>query len=284
MGSGSYSLQDRTVRAYSSGYFTKTSDEIFTSKSINNLMNPYRVMLRESRDSEEHPESLAIVIALDETGSMGSIPYNLVKDGLPHIMDNIFQKGIKHPQLLFLGIGDHECDNSPLQVGQFESNDELLDKWLTNLYLEGRGGGNGGESYLLAWYFAGYRTSIDCFEKRKQKGFLFTIGDEPTLSSISSKQLQNLLGEGEYSNFSAVQLLDKARELYNVFHVHMKCTCSGQSALTINGWKELLGDNLLIANYVQDVPILIANTISLNNQNVIVESRTTPSSKIEILL
>ena len=85
---------------------------------------------------------------------MGHVPHALVQDGLPHIMETILKKGVEDPQVLFLAIGDHTCDEAPLQVGQFESSDELLDRWLTDVYLEGHGGGNDGESYMLAWYFA----------------------------------------------------------------------------------------------------------------------------------
>ncbi|GAG60058.1 unnamed protein product [marine sediment metagenome] len=128
MGGGIYSSTSRSVRALKSGYDFKSTQEIFTERQINNAMSPYGVGIRESKDSVEHPESLAIVLALDETGSMGSIPHYLVKEGLPKIMENIINKNnIRDPQILFLGIGDHECDDSPLQVGQFESNDELLD-------------------------------------------------------------------------------------------------------------------------------------------------------------
>src|ERR1700690_3760507 len=136
MGSGGYSTSDRTLRAASMGFHTKPTSEIFKEKTINTAMNPSGVKIRESRDSKEHPNSLAIILALDVTGSMGSIPHHLVKDGLPSVMEDIIKAGIKDPQVLFLGIGDHECDNFPLQVSQFESSDELLDKWLTTIYLE----------------------------------------------------------------------------------------------------------------------------------------------------
>ena len=136
MGGGSYSTTSRAIRATSLGYHTKSLSENFTRKRIQNGMNPNGIVLRESRDSAEHPTSLAIVLSLDLTGSMGAVPATLIKDGLPHIMDSIIKAGTEHPQLLFVGVGDHECDNSPLQVGQFESSDELLDKWLTDIYLE----------------------------------------------------------------------------------------------------------------------------------------------------
>lgn len=38
--------------------------------------------IRECRDSEEHPESLPIIIALDVTGSMGMVPHSLITGGL----------------------------------------------------------------------------------------------------------------------------------------------------------------------------------------------------------
>lgn len=262
MGSGSYSADDRSIRACSAGYFTKTTNEIFTAKNINNAMNPNGITVREARDSKEHPNSLAIILGLDVTGSMGTVPHHLVKDGLPNVMDGIIKKGIKDPQVLFMGIGDHECDSSPLQVGQFESSDELLDKWLTDLYLEGGGGGNYGESYLLAWYFASKHTSIDCFEKRKQKGFLFTIGDEPVLDSIPKSALKRIMGKGQYGDIDATELLKLAREKYNVYHIHIKETPSGARQEVIDGWKQLIQDNLIIAEKHQDVSKIITSIVT----------------------
>jgi hypothetical protein len=263
MGGGSYSTSARSVRATSLGYHTKSLREVYDKKKIQNGMNPNGVTMRESRDSIEHPNSLAIIIALDLTGSMGSVPAHLVKDGLPHIMESIIKAGTEHPQLLFVGVGDHECDDSPLQVGQFESSDALLDKWLTDIYLEGGGGGNTGESYHLAWYFAGYHTSIDCFEKRQQKGFLFTIGDEPCLESLDKAALKIIMGDGQYKNHTAQSLLEKAREKYEVFHINVSETGAGSRPETHNKWRDLIGSaNFLMAQRSSDIPDMIANTIN----------------------
>lgn len=261
MGYGSYSVDSRTSRATTLGYYTKSSNEIFKQKSINNAMNPHGISTRESRDSDEHPNTLAIILALDVTGSMGSIPNHMIKDGLPTIMGTIIERGTPDPQLLFLAIGDHECDESPLQVGQFESSDELLDKWLTDVYLESGGGGNAGESYLLAWYFASHHTGIDCFDKRNEKGFLFTVGDEPTLKAIPKKTISEIMGDGQFETFSAAQLLDMARERFHVYHLHIKQTSSGSRQHVIDGWKQLMGDNLLVIENYQDVSRIIAETV-----------------------
>lgn len=262
MGMGSYSVDDRAKRATTLGYTSKPASQIFTQRDLSNAMNPEGVMLRESRDSEEHPNSVSIILALDVTGSMGSIPHFLVKEGLPNIMGNIIQRGIRDPQLLFLAVGDHECDRSPLQVGQFESSDPLLDKWLTEVYLEGGGGGNAGESYLLAWYFAAWHTAIDCFEKRGQKGFLFTIGDEPTLPELPAEALANIMGKGQHRNHHALELLDKAREKYHVYHLHIKETSAGSQKTTQDGWKQLMGDNLILVDRHTEIARIIPETVA----------------------
>jgi hypothetical protein len=277
MGHGSYSLEDRSTRAFSAGYHTKSAQEIFTSKQVNNAMNPNGITIRESRDSEDHPNTLAIILALDVTGSMGSIPHFLVKEGLPHIMGSIIQNGIKDPQLLFLAIGDHECDSAPLQVGQFESSDELLDKWLTTVYLEGGGGGNDGESYSLAHYFAAKHTSIDCFEKRKVKGFLFTIGDEPTLKSYPASVVKSIMGAVQSDNYTATDLLDKAKEMYNVFHLHIMQGSNGTRREVMDGWKQLMGDNLIIVERREDVAKVIAGIVSKSAPTVSEKQPFTPS-------
>ena len=259
MGHGSYSYDSRMTRARSLGYDTKSTREIFTSTSLNNNMNPKGVTLREARDSDDHPESIPIVIALDETGSMGKIPHFLVRDGLPNMMQKIIDNGVSSPQVLFLGIGDHECDRAPLQVGQFEASDELLDKWLTDLYLEGNGGANAGESYLLAWFFASRYTETDHLAKRGKKGILFTIGDEPTLMNLSAGAQRNIMGEGQYQDHSAAELLADAREKYEVFHLHILEGSAGMRSR--DSWKQLMGDNVIFIQHKEDVAQTIANIV-----------------------
>lgn len=269
MGAGGYSIKDRNLRATNLGYFDKGIDDIFDKKELHIEMNPKDVMIRESRDSEEHPNSLAIIIALDVTGSMGMIPYYLVKEGLPHIMGEIFKAGIKDPQILLMGVGDHKCDQAPFQVGQYESNDELLDKWLTSIYLEGHGGGNGGESYHLAWYFAGHRTSIDCFEKRNQKGFLFTIGDDAVHKDLPKNSFDQIFNKGEFENMSSFDCLQQAQKMYNVFHIHINETMTGQQSYVLESWKEILGNNLIEIkdhkNVSKVISTKIIETLQLNS-------------------
>jgi hypothetical protein len=268
MGDDRYGYADRSVRAFASGYYDKAPDEIFLQnkeKRIHESMDPKSALLRESRDSQSNPNSVPIIVALDVTGSMRSIPHILVKDGLPNMVANMIQRGINDPAILFLAIGDHENDDAPLQVGQFESGDKELDLWLTRTWLEGKGGGNDGESYLLAWYFAAKHTITDAWEKRGQKGFLFTIGDEPCLRTLPKRVVEELMGEHVQSNFTAEGLLEMAKEKYEVFHLHMMQGSDGRSSL--HYWQNLLGQRCIVVEDYEQVGNIIADTVATFTEN-----------------
>ena len=171
---GSYYSDDaaRSVRSVRS---TKSVDDVFVSNKLGKVdpaLDPKGLKMRESRDSDAHPDSNAIMVMFDVTGSMGSIPAHFASDkqALPALMALLTSKGyIPDPQILFGAIGDANSDSTPFQIGQFESGNEM-DDWLTKIFLEGNGGGQNHESYELAYYAATRHTSIDCFEKRNKKG------------------------------------------------------------------------------------------------------------------
>lgn len=265
MGSSVYNTELRSERAFISNYAKASVNEIFTQnnlRTIHESMEPKKALIRESRDSETHPNSVPIIIALDVTGSMGKIPHHLIKDGLPTLMSGIIQNGIPDPQVLFLAVGDVTCDLHPLQVGQFESGDEELDMWLTRTYLEGGGGGNDGESYQMAWHYASNHTITDAWEKRNQKGFLFTIGDEPIHSSFTKKYLNEIFGQDYQGNTKNEDLLEDAQKMYNVYHIHVAETSSGRRSLGF--WKNLMGQHCISVESHTEIPKVIANIVSSN--------------------
>src|SRR5512144_834384 len=132
--------------------------------------------VRESRDSAEHPVSLAVAVLFDVTGSMGTVP-RVLQAKLPDLHSLVQRRGyVEHPQLLFGAIGDATCDRVPLQIGQFES-DNRMDAQLGTIVLEGGGGGQRTESYELAAYFMARHTRLDSLVKRGRRGYLFIIGD-----------------------------------------------------------------------------------------------------------
>lgn len=259
MGGGTYNSDTRAIRSTTRGYATKRVEEIF-SGSLHESMNPKGVTLRESRDHDDHPNSFPIIIGLDVTASMGRIPHNLIKTGLPHIMQKIIDSGFPDPQVLFIAIGDHISDSSPLQIGQFESNDESLDMWLERTYLEGGGGGNGGESYALAWFFASQFTKHDSFEKRGNKGLLITIGDEMNHQMLHNTAINSIMGTSIEKSFNASELLTKTQETYKVYHINMD-KGSGWNGDVKGHWDKHMPENVIHESDDSKIADVIANLV-----------------------
>lgn len=246
-------------------YATKSRGAIFhrtAERKIAAEMDPYALLVRESRDSANHPESLAIAVFLDVTGSMGRIPENLIRHKLGSLMDTMLAHKVKDPQIMFSAIGDHVVDRAPLQVGQFESGTDELNANIANVFLEGGGGGGAKESYLLAWLVAGQHTSIDCFEKRAQKGFLFTIGDEKSWPKVEADRLKSLLGYDQAVDMSDRELLHQAQRMYHVFHIHANETGYRNNKEVLGYWQDLLGQHLLILDDHNALAELIASTVA----------------------
>lgn len=293
MGSGSYSYSAYASLASDRDLLNKSRDEIFENKTIlaSNSVRSFKsearqfnqvkaemlsVGVRECRDSEEHPQSTPIIIALDVTGSMLDIPHKMITEQLPFIMGKIQQMGIPDPQLLFMAVGDHEWDRYPIQIGQFESDTTKIVDMLQSFVLEGGGGGNRGESYCLAHLIAGFHTETDSWFKRNTKGFLFTIGDEPNLPRIDANYLVGGLGyQNGISDITAAEALTKAKEQYNVFHIHV----SDASHRLDQGWQQLLGDNLLTCKS-DDVSKVIVQAIK-DNYSGDVAAHTEPETESE---
>ncbi|AEE51225.1 hypothetical protein [Haliscomenobacter hydrossis] len=247
-----------------SSYSGKSADQIFSS-GMNAAMNPNGLVFRESRDSDAHPNSLAIAVFLDVTGSMGQIPEMLIRHKLGSLMDTLLAHGVEDPQVMFSAIGDHHTDRAPLQMGQFESGTDELNECLSKVYLEGGGGGQNMESYLLAWLVAGRHTSIDCYEKRGHKGFLFTIGDEKSWDSIAADRLKDLMGYAQTDPITDAQVLAQAQRMYHVFHIHINETGYKDNPDIIGYWKKLLGERALILDNHMAVAELIASTVAVIN-------------------
>lgn len=263
MGSGSFDVN--SYRSYSDSVASKPVDQVFSSRTLDPYLDPKGVLCRESRDSADNPESTPIIVALDVTGSMGMIADKIAKSGLGQLFQGIIdRKPVKFPHLMFMGIGDAACDRAPLQVSQFEADNRIVDQ-LTKIWLEGGGGGNSHESYDLAWYFAGRRTSHDAMLKRGKRGYLFTVGDEEPPEHLTIAELKRVFGDtglGEAHGVTkAADSLLEARRLYDVFHVIIEQGdyASGHGDRVKTRWRETLGQNVI---HLADYHVLAETVVS----------------------
>jgi hypothetical protein len=227
-------------------------------------------VMRESRDSDEHPESLPIAVIFDVTGSMGQIPVT-IQAKLPKLYGLLLAKGyVEHPQILFGAVGDGYSDRVPLQVGQFES-DNRADSNLENIFLEGNGGGGNHESYQLAAYFVARHTATDAWDKRGKKGYLFLIGDERTYSTIDPRQVADLIGDDLAQPLTAEEVFAELRERWDVYflfaeqgsYVAAQVVEMGAGTADAHAWHDLLGQNALRLDDADAVCEVIALTVGL---------------------
>lgn len=259
MGYGNYSHQAH--RALTSARSSLPTQRVFRQRSCHPLMNPKGVLVRESRDSEEHPSSLAIVFALDVTGSMGAIPSHLARHELPEFMKVLTACTIEDPQVLFMAVGDATCDAAPLQVGQFETTAELMDQWLIWSYLEGGGGGQNTESYELALYFLAEHTEMDCWVKRKKRGYLFMTGDELPYPSVSRHQVEALLDEKLDADVPVEAVIARVQETFEPFFL---IPDAERAYRCERRWRELLGDRVIVMEEPEDASYVAAALVAIN--------------------
>lgn len=224
-------------------------------------MNPYD-KIRESRDSDAHPDSLSIGVVFDVTGSMGTVP-RVLQTKLGALMRLLIQKGyVAHPQVLFGAVGDAYTDRVPLQIGQFESGLEMDDD-LGKIFLEGNGGGQKHETYELAMYYFAHNTSIDCYEKRGKKGYLFTIGDEKPYQVARKEHLQRLIGASVEQDVPIETVVADVCQKYEYFHIIPTNTYHGNSQDVQQTWRQLLGERVLLLDDETAVCETIALAIGL---------------------
>lgn len=223
-------------------------------------MNPKGV-IRESRDSSEHPDSKAIMIMLDITGSMGYIPRTL-QANLPKLMGMLVRKGfLQDPQVCFGAVGDAYCDNAPLQVGQFEAGLEMDDD-LGKIFLEGGGGGQNTETYELGMYFASRKTSIDCYEKRDERGYLFIIADERPYNMVNSHQVASIIGDNLEADIPLESMVDELIEKWDTYILMPENGGAHKHDKTIKSkWEEYFPQRVLEFN-PENVSEVIASIIA----------------------
>ncbi|HXC04404.1 MAG TPA: hypothetical protein VNZ86_06595 [Bacteroidia bacterium] len=244
MGAGTF--DPTTYRTFTDSVRHKHVDEIYSSR-LNKNLDPLHIKVRESRDSASNPQSTPVIIALDVTGSMGMIASVIAKEGLGTLFTSILdRKPISDPHVMFMGVGDANCDSAPLQVSQFEADKRIIEQ-LTQIYLEGGGGGNNFESYNFPWYFASEHTVHDSYEKRAKRGYLFTVGDEESPKSLTKAQIKRFIGDDIQEDISPLVSLEAAQRYYDVFHVVIKEGDHARSHFSqvMESWNTLLGQHTI---------------------------------------
>ena len=261
---GSSNWNPTSYNNYSRSVASASQQQIFRNTSgTDDELNPTKFTIRESCDSVANPESTPIILAVDETGSMGILATNIIKQGLGTIMGEIInRKPVSNPHLMLAALGDAYCDSSPIQATQFEA-DTVLVKQIEKFYLEGNGGGNGGESYGLVWWLAANKTKCDSFAKRGRKGYIFTVGDEACHNTITRDQIKTLFAVDAEKDVDVASLLATLQSQWNVFHL-ITPTESTRYQDATNKWRELLGERAITVTDWTKLAEVIVSLMQVN--------------------
>lgn len=222
MGSGSFTTTSFTAYSTSRGRTvdakgTVTSNNLqdfYRQTNIHKDLNPYKVV-RECCDSEEHPNTIPVIIGLDVTGSMGRACVKTAQN-LNTIITSLYDK-FDDIEFMIMGIGDLAYDRAPIQASQFES-DVRIAEHLDKVYMEHGGGGNGFESYTAAWYFGLHHTKLDCW-KRDKKGIIITMGDEPLNPYLPKYPLEKITGDNLEADVETKDLYELTKEKFDIYHI-----------------------------------------------------------------
>jgi hypothetical protein len=230
--------------------------------TVHPSLDPFDVGVRESRDSAEHPQSLAISVLFDVTGSMGAVPRAL-QQRLPQLLGLLTEGGYAtDPQLMFGAIGDATCDRAPLQVGQFES-DNRMDSDLERILLEGGGGGQKAESYELAMYFMARHTATDCFAKRGKRGYLFIIGDELPYRTVKPAEVRTWIGDDLPRPLAVRDIAAELTRRWDTYFILPAGASYAGDEQVLGVWAGLLGQNVIQLPDVAALCETIALTVGL---------------------
>jgi hypothetical protein len=225
------------------------------------MLNPYGVKMRECLDTDEHPNTIPIILALDVTGSMGSACAAVARQ-LDTIITSLYEK-VKDVEIMVMGIGDFSYDDAPLQVSQFESDIRICDQ-LGKIWFERGGGGNSYESYTAAWYFASRHTKLDCWN-RGQKGILISLGDEPLNPYLPRAGVEHFIGDAAQGDIDTGDLYEEVTEKYDVFHVVITDK-EANSAYHMNNidktWGNRLDGQHLFKRNSNELPQLITDIVT----------------------
>ena len=230
----SYSLsRGRKVNADGTLDKKLTDRQIYSQSGLHPRLDPKGVV-RECCDSEEHPGTIPVILALDVTGSMGSASAEVAKK-MNEVMTSLYSR-IRDVEFMVMGIGDLAYDRAPIQISQFESDIRIAEQ-LDLIYMEHGGGGNSYESYTAAWYMGLYHTRLDCL-KRGKKGLIITMGDETLNPYLPKAPLSSVTGDSLQSDVETPSLYREAIKKFDIYHIHV---CHRQVDRYLEGVRDSFG-------------------------------------------
>jgi len=253
-----------TYMRHSANVFSGRAERKVHDKLDPKKLNRAGVVIRESRDHPDHPNSVAVAVIFDTTGSMRRLPEQFVEH-LPNLMDLIKSKNyLEDPQLLFGAVNDATTNPiAALEIGQFESGNQM-DDVVTNIILQGGGGDGVTESYELVMYFMARHTALDCLEKRNKKGYLFIIGDEIPRETVNVAEVKRWIGDEIQSDIPTTAIVEELKRKFDVYWLFPEGAANSNCRTAQETLQNYFGQNFLRLAKPSDVCKVIAAVIGIH--------------------
>lgn len=261
----------------------RVEGQVYRSRMLNEQLNPMNV-IRECCNSEEHPNTIPVILALDVTGSMGDACQETA-EALGVIMEQLYKK-FKDIEIMVMGIGDLAYDKAPIQISQFES-DVRIAEWLDKIYMEHGGGGNSYESYTAAWYMGLRHTKLDAYDKQGRKGIIITMGDEPLNPYLPKSALSEVTGDSLQGDIETKDLFKYASEKFDIYHIAVDSPQNSYSYYKYRikeSFGKLLGQRFMVSTIGKlgdTICDCIANSVDNGNSSSFVLNEDNKDTPVE---
>jgi hypothetical protein len=195
-------------------------------------------------DSVSTESTSPLVIVVDETGSMGDWPATIFSK-LPYLENEGKEYLGEDFEICFMAIGDaYNNETYPLQVRPFAKGLDLK-KTLTELVIEGKGGGQTTETYELAALYANEKVNIP----KAIKPVMIFIGDEMCYDTISPDHAEHLMGIKIEKTLTTAAVFEKLKQKFAVYLIRKSYGTSSGNVLSDDdkkitaSWAKYLGDD-----------------------------------------
>jgi len=159
--------------------------------------------------------SAALIVLIDETGSMGEWP-KIMFSKLPYLEHEAQEYLGKDLDICFGAIGDaHNNEKYPLQVRPFTRGADLKAR-LEELVMEGKGGGQLHESYELAAMYFARNVSMP---RLIRKPVLIFTGDEQPYEMVDRAQAQSVAQVALPKSLPTAEVFEELKKIYSVYLV-----------------------------------------------------------------
>ena len=230
-------------------------------RRVHERMDPYRVEWRESRDSEAHPESRAVAVLFDVTGSMGRVP-RILQQNLCQLMNLLLAKGyLAHPQILIGGIGDATCDRTRCRSASSSPASKSTKTWPNSGW---KGAAADKDRVVRAGHVLhGPQDGDRLPGETPPAGIPVPDRRRDAIPLRQPEAGGNLLGERLEADIPVEDVIRELETQYDTYFILPNLTSYYDDPQILRCWKRLLGEKVIRLDDPQGISDLIAAVIGM---------------------